>query len=64
MAPAVRAGSSQRTFTSSLIDANINISTVRKVVGDAAERTTLRNYVYDRNTSAEKKKKFEKALEY
>ena len=54
----------RKTFTSSLIDANININTVRKVVGHADERTTLRNYVYDRNTSAEKKKKFEKALEY
>ena len=43
---------------------NININTVRKVVGHSDERTTLKNYVYDRNTSAEKKRKFEDALSF
>lgn len=54
----------RKTYTSSLIDANININTVRKVVGHSDERTTLKNYVYDRNTSAEKKRKFEDALSF
>ena len=54
----------RKTYTSSLIDANININTVRKVVGYSDERTTLKNYVYARNTSAEKKRKFEDALSF
>jgi len=54
----------RKTFTSSLIDANINIRTVKDVVGHADERTTYHNYVFDRSTPAEKKRKFEEALSY
>ena len=56
--------SARKTYVSSLIDANVNINTVRKAVGHADERTTYRNYVFDRSTPAEKMQKFEDALDY
>lgn len=56
--------SARKTYVSTLIDANVNINTVRKAVGHADERTTYRNYVFDRSTPAEKMKKFEAALDY
>jgi len=54
----------RKTFTSCLIDSGININTVRKTVGHSDERTTLKNYVYDRATPAKKKLQFEAALSY
>lgn len=36
----------------------------RKAAGHADERTTYRNYVFDRSTPAEKMQKFEAALDY
>ena len=54
--------SSRKTYISSLIDAGININTVRSYAGHADERTTYFNYCYDRTPDAEKKQLLEKAL--
>lgn len=53
---------SRKTYISSLIDGQVNINTVRELVGHADERTTLRNYAFDRKTETEKHKMIEKAL--
>ena len=54
---------SRKTYISSLIDAGININTIRSYAGHADERTTYFNYCFDRAPDAEKKKLLEKALE-
>lgn len=54
---------SRKTYISSLIDGNVNLNTVRELVGHADERTTLRNYCFDRNTDKEKRSLIEKALD-
>lgn len=54
----------RKTYTSALMDANINIRTIAKTVGHADERTTLRNYTFDRNEKDERLKKIENALNY
>ena len=54
--------SARKTYISSLIDAGININTVRSYAGHADERTTYWNYCYDRTPDAEKKKLLERAL--
>ena len=54
----------RKTYTSALMDANINIRTIAKTVGHADERTTLRNYTFDRNEEKERVKRIEKALTY
>ena len=38
----------RRTFISSLLDANVNIKTIRNYVGHKDARTTLNNYCFDR----------------
>ncbi len=53
---------SRKTYISSLIDAGININTIRSYAGHADERTTYFNYCYDRTPDAEKKQLLEKAL--
>lgn len=52
----------RKTYISSLIDGQININTIREMAGHSDERTTLKNYVFDRSTPAEKKAKIEAAL--
>ncbi len=52
----------RKTFISSLIDGNVNINSVREMVGHCDERTTFANYCYDRSTDKEKVKKIEEAL--
>ena len=52
----------RKTYISALLDAHVNINTVRELVGHADERTTLKNYCFDRNTEEEKRKKVEQAL--
>lgn len=52
----------RKTYISSLIDGDVNINTVRELVGHADERTTLRNYTFDRRTESEKHQMIEKAL--
>ena len=39
-------------------------TSIRKAAGHADERTTYRNYVFDRSTPAEKMQKFEAAVDY
>lgn len=53
---------SRKTYISALIDGRVNINTVREMVGHADERTTLRNYAFDRKTESEKAQMIEKAL--
>ena len=55
---------SRKTYISSLIDQQVNINTVREMVGHTDERTTLNNYCFDRSTSTEKRNKIETALNY
>ena len=55
---------SRKTYVSSLYDGDVNINTIRELVGHKDERTTLSCYVYDRNSDAEKKAMIQKALTY
>lgn len=43
----------RKTFVSSLLDAGVNLNTVRQLVGHVDERTTLNNYCYDRSSEGE-----------
>ncbi|HIV37745.1 MAG TPA: site-specific integrase [Candidatus Blautia stercorigallinarum] len=52
----------RKTYISALIDGQVNINTVREMVGHADERTTLGNYCFDRSTENEKLKLIQKAL--
>ena len=52
----------RRTFISSLLDAQMSINSVRQYAGHADERTTLRNYVFDRTDQAARLQKFEDAV--
>lgn len=54
----------RKTYISSLIDSGMNINTVREMSGHSSEKTTYRNYVFDRSTEKEKIEKFESALSY
>lgn len=47
----------RKTYISALIDGQVNINTIRKMVGHTDERTTFGNYCFDRSTEAEKEKK-------
>ena len=49
-----RSHKSRKTYISTLIDANVNINSIRKIVGHADERTTLGNYCFDRKTEKER----------
>lgn len=53
---------SRKSYVSALYDGNVNINTIRELVGHKDERTTLGCYVYDRNSDSEKKAKIQKAL--
>ena len=52
----------RRTFISTLIDANININTIREIVGHSSEMTTLKNYCFDRSRESERLEKIENAF--
>jgi len=52
----------RKTFISALLDGQININTVREIVGHSDERTTLGNYCFDRHTYSEKLNMIENAL--
>jgi integrase len=52
----------RKTFISTCIDANININTIRSMVGHSDARTTYKNYCFDRATDAENRKKLELAF--
>ena len=51
----------RKTFVSTLIDADINVNTVRQLVGHVDERATLNNYCYDRSSDDEKYSQIENA---
>jgi len=53
---------SRKSYVSALYDGNVNINTIRELVGHKDERTTLGCYVYDRNSDSEKKDMIQKAL--
>lgn len=53
---------SRKTYISSMIDANVNINTIREMVGHSDERTTYNNYCYDRRSDDEKLIQIEAAL--
>ena len=53
---------SRKTYISSLIDAGININSVRSYAGHADERTTYSCYCYDRTPERFKKEQLERAL--
>ncbi len=53
---------SRKTYVSSLLDAGVNVNTIRENVGHCDERTTFNCYCYDRSTEIEKKEQFENAL--
>lgn len=52
----------RKTNISSLLDGGININEIRKQVGHEDERTTLKNYCFNRKTSVENESDMEKAL--
>jgi integrase len=54
----------RKTYISSLIDKQVNINTIREMVGHSDERTTLGNYCFDRSTEQEKLEQIEKALKF
>lgn len=53
---------SRKTYISSLIDGQININTIREMVGHADERTTYNSYCFGRHTEQEKRMQIEQAL--
>ncbi len=53
---------SRMTYVSALIDGGVNINTVREIAGHADEKTTYRNYCYDRKTNPERIALIEQAL--
>ncbi|WP_349946719.1 tyrosine-type recombinase/integrase [Lacrimispora sp. BS-2] len=52
----------RKTYISSLLDGGININEIRKQVGHEDERTTLKNYCFNRKTNIENESDMEKAL--
>lgn len=52
----------RKTVISALIDGNVNINSIREMVGHKDERTTFSNYVFDRSTDEEKVRMIEEAL--
>lgn len=52
----------RKTYISTLIDAGVNINTIREMVGHADERTTYNSYCFDRTDKTERKRIIEAAL--
>lgn len=52
----------RKTFVSTLIDAGMNINTVRQIAGHVDEVTTLHNYTFDRGSNEEKRDAMTQAL--
>lgn len=52
----------RRTYISTLIDAQLNINEIRKLVGHESESTTYRSYCYNRLSRTETDNKIEQAL--
>lgn len=54
----------RKTYISALIDGRVNINTVREMAGHSDERTTYKNYVFDRHSIVEKNNMIENALNH
>ena len=52
----------RKTFVSKLLDDGINIDEVRRIAGHENEKTTLRNYCYNRYNKTQTEDMLEKAL--
>lgn len=52
----------RKTYISTLIDGDVNINTIREMVGHADERTTLGSYCYDRDSVKERIAKVEESF--
>lgn len=52
----------RKTWISKLIDEGLNINTIRELSGHEDERTTYKNYCYDRKTEKQRQEQLEKAL--
>ena len=52
----------RKTFISTLIDAGVNIDTVKRLAGHKDEAVTLGNYCFDRRTPEAIKNQLERAL--
>ena len=52
----------RKTYISTLLDGNVNVNSVREMVGHRDESTTMSNYYYDRSSDEEKVKLVEAAL--
>lgn len=52
----------RKTYISTLIDAGVNINTIREMVGHEDERTTFNSYCFDRTDKTDRMKLIEKAL--
>ena len=52
----------RKTYISALIDAGVNIDTIRRLVGHTDERTTYKRYCYDRKEDKEIKEQLNDAL--
>ncbi len=53
----------RKTYISTLVDSHlVNINTIREMVGHEDERTTLRNYTFNRKSDAQTQANLEKAL--
>lgn len=52
----------RKGYISSLLDAGININEIRKIVGHEDERTTLKNYCFNRKNQVENESDMENAL--
>lgn len=52
----------RKTYISALIDAGVNIDTIRRLVGHTDERTTYKSYCYDRKEDKEIKEQLNDAL--
>ncbi len=52
----------RKTYISNLIEGNVNINTIREMVGHVDERTTLGNYCFDVCTEKERFQRIENAL--
>ncbi|NLJ96469.1 MAG: tyrosine-type recombinase/integrase [Clostridiales bacterium] len=53
----------RKTYISTLVDSNlININTIREMVGHEDERTTLKNYTFNRKSDVQTQENMETAL--
>lgn len=52
----------RKTYISTLIDNNVNLNFIREQVGHEDEKTTLKNYCFDRATKEENIQMLQKAL--